>query len=98
MNEDATNKRSGDSRADLAQGATSKRANRKHTSTKDEPGIEQLTIAATDTAVGAAPEQEFFIPVHGQVRLTPPEVRVVNHPAFQRLADVYQLGQVHYVF
>jgi HD superfamily phosphohydrolase len=44
------------------------------------------------------PEQEFFIPVHGQVRLTRSEVQVVNHPAFQRLGYVYQLGQTHLVF
>src|SRR5713226_1313281 len=74
------------------------RPQRKRTSFAREPEDEQLTIAATEVSIGAAPEQEFFIPVHGQVRLTPPEVRVVNHPAFQRLADVYQLGQVHLVF
>src|SRR5260370_26313716 len=70
---------------------------RKRTSFVREPEDEQLTIAATEVSIGAAPEQEFFIPVHVQVRLTPPEVRVVNHPAFQRLADVYQLRQVHLV-
>jgi len=74
------------------------RAERKRTSFAQEPRSEQLTMPATEVSIGAAPEQEFFIPVHGQVRLTPPEVRVVNHPAFQRLADVYQLGQVHLVF
>jgi HD superfamily phosphohydrolase len=43
-------------------------------------------------------QQEFFIPVHGLVRLTPSEVELVNHPAFQRLSGVYQLGQTHLVY
>lgn len=42
--------------------------------------------------------QEFFIPVWGGVRLTASEVRVVNHPAFARLADIYQLGQTCLVY
>jgi HD superfamily phosphohydrolase len=42
--------------------------------------------------------QEFFIPVWSQVRLTTSEVRLVDHPAFKRLADIYQLGQTHLVF
>jgi HD superfamily phosphohydrolase len=43
-------------------------------------------------------QQEFYIPIHGFVWLSPQELRVVDHPAFQRLGDVYQLGQVHLVF
>lgn len=42
--------------------------------------------------------QEFFIPVSGFVWLYPEEVQVVNHPSFQRLARVYQLGQAHLVY
>lgn len=42
--------------------------------------------------------QEFYIPIWTQVRLTPSEVRIVNHPAFARLGDIYQLGQTHLVF
>jgi HD superfamily phosphohydrolase len=42
--------------------------------------------------------QEFYIPIHGLVRLTDREVQVVNHPALQRLGDVYQLGQTHLVY
>jgi HD superfamily phosphohydrolase len=45
-----------------------------------------------------AREQEFFIPVHGEVRLTPKEVAVVDHPAFQRLGDIFQLGQTYLVY
>ena len=42
--------------------------------------------------------QEFFLPVHGYVRLTKHEVEVVNHPAFQRLRRTRQLGFAHLVF
>jgi uncharacterized protein len=56
------------------------------------------TTGTLQGASGLTAEQEFFIPVHGQVRLTESEVEIVNHPAFQRMADVYQLGQVHFVF
>jgi len=43
-------------------------------------------------------EQEFFLPVSGFVWFYPEEVAVINHPAFQRLAKINQLGQAHYVF
>ena len=42
--------------------------------------------------------QEFFVPVWEQVRLTESEVRLVDHPAFARLSDIYQLGQTYLVF
>lgn len=42
--------------------------------------------------------QEFFLPVWGQVRLTASELRLVDHPAFARLGDIYQLGQTHFVY
>ena len=45
-----------------------------------------------------APHQEFFIPIHGYVRLSAKEVAVVNHPAFQRLRRTRQLGFAHLVF
>ncbi len=44
------------------------------------------------------PYQEFHLPIWGLVRLTPAEVTIANHPAFQRLGDIYQLGQVHLVY
>ena len=44
------------------------------------------------------PRQEFFIPIHGYVRLSAKEVAVVNHPAFQRLRRTRQLGFAHLVF
>jgi HD superfamily phosphohydrolase len=41
---------------------------------------------------------ETLLPVHGTVRLSPREMEVINHPAFQRLFEIFQLGQVHYVY
>jgi HD superfamily phosphohydrolase len=42
--------------------------------------------------------QEFHIPVSEHVRLSPSELLIVDHPAFARLADIYQLGQTHVVY
>ena len=42
--------------------------------------------------------QEFHDPVHGFVNYTRREVHIIDHPAFQRLFKVYQLGQTHLVF
>jgi HD superfamily phosphohydrolase len=45
-----------------------------------------------------ADRQEFFLPRSGFVWYYPEEVRVINHPAFQRLGRINQLGQAHLVF
>ena len=37
--------------------------------------------------------QEFFLQVNGFVWLYPEEVQVADHPTFQRLGRIYQLGQ-----
>ena len=42
--------------------------------------------------------QEFFLPISGFIWLFPEEVEVVNHPIFQRLGYVYQLGQTFLVY
>jgi HD superfamily phosphohydrolase len=57
-------------------------------------------LVRRDTTIDVArePMQEFFLPVHGFVRLTKSEARVVSHPAMQRLGSIYQLGQAHLVF
>lgn len=47
---------------------------------------------------GAEDRQEFFLPVSGFVWFYPEEVRVIDHPAFQRLGKIYQLGQAYHVF
>ena len=41
---------------------------------------------------------ELFIPIHGFARFTEEEMALINHPAFQRLGEIYQLGQAHLVF
>ena len=41
---------------------------------------------------------EIFLPIHGLVRLSPRELRVIDHPAFQRLCEIHQLGQTLLVF
>ncbi|HEU0051659.1 MAG TPA: HD domain-containing protein, partial [Longimicrobium sp.] len=43
-------------------------------------------------------DREFFLPVHGFVELTAEEAQIVDHPAFQRLGSIYQLGQTHLVY
>lgn len=47
---------------------------------------------------GSSRTQEFCVPIHDYVWLTEEEIRVVDHPAFQRLGDIYQLGQVRLVY
>jgi HD superfamily phosphohydrolase len=42
--------------------------------------------------------QELFLPVHGHVLLYPEEIAVIDHPSFQRLRRVRQLGLAHMVF
>ena len=42
--------------------------------------------------------QEVFLPVSGFCLFFPEEIKVINHPAFQRLSRVNQLGQAHLVF
>ncbi len=39
-----------------------------------------------------------MLPVTGMVRLSPREFEVVDHPAFQRLFEIYQLGQTNLVY
>jgi hypothetical protein len=45
-----------------------------------------------------AERQEMFIPVSGFVWLYPEEVKVINHPVFQRLGRIYQLGQTYLLY
>ena len=42
--------------------------------------------------------QELFLPVHGHVNLFAEEIAVIDHPSFQRLRRVRQLGFAHIVF
>jgi HD superfamily phosphohydrolase len=43
-------------------------------------------------------ENETFLAIHKFARFTEREMKIINHPAFQRLRDVYQLGQTHLVY
>jgi len=47
---------------------------------------------------GPEDRQEFFLPVSGFVWFYPEEMRVIDHPAFQRLSKINQLGQAYQVF
>ncbi|HKB50466.1 MAG TPA: HD domain-containing protein [Solirubrobacterales bacterium] len=42
--------------------------------------------------------KETLLPISGMVRLSRRELEVIDHPAFQRLFEVYQLGQTHLVY
>ncbi|HEX4058121.1 MAG TPA: hypothetical protein VHX87_07380, partial [Galbitalea sp.] len=50
------------------------------------------------SAFDALPDHEIYVPVWGLVRLTPLEAEVVDHPAFQRLREILQLGLTYLVF
>lgn len=45
-----------------------------------------------------ADRQEMFLPVSGFIWLYRDEIEVVNHPTFQRLGRIYQLGQTYVVY
>jgi len=58
-----------------------------------------LTPPQTENDISKADRQEFFLPVSGFVwLLSDEEVAVVDHPAFQRLGRIYQLGQAYLVY
>jgi len=64
-------------------------------------GRETLSGAEVDVGAGSTGKeqrQEFFLPVSGFVWLYPEEVRVVDHPTFQRLGRINQLGQTYVVY
>lgn len=45
-----------------------------------------------------AERQELFLPISGFVWFYPEEIQVLNHPSFQRLGRINQLGQVYLVY
>jgi uncharacterized protein len=47
---------------------------------------------------GAERKQELFLPIHGHVELYAGEMAIIDHPSFQRLRRVRQLGMAHMVF
>lgn len=63
--------------------------------------LESQTVSSDESAIRPTTEeerQEFFLPVSGFVWFFPEEVRVINHPTFQRLGRIYQLGQAYNVY
>jgi HD superfamily phosphohydrolase len=42
--------------------------------------------------------KETLLPVSGMVRLTSREMEIIDHPAFQRLFEIFQLGQTYVVY
>lgn len=59
-------------------------------------GGEETTVI--EGASAPFDQQEFFLPITGFARFYPEEVAVIDHPAFQRLGRINQLGQAHLVF
>lgn len=55
-------------------------------------------IADKEGWTRAEDRQEIFLPVHGFVWFYPEEIRVIDHPAFQRLAGMHQLGMTYLVY
>lgn len=64
----------------------------------DEPVSDQVEEIPRTTPSSKAERQEFFLPVTGFVWFYPEEVHVIDHPAFQRLGRINQLGQAYLVF
>lgn len=54
--------------------------------------------AASEDGSTKAERQELFLPVSNFVWFYPEEMRIIDHPAFQRLGRINQLGQAHLVF
>jgi HD superfamily phosphohydrolase len=54
--------------------------------------------AETKAVPAPKPCHEIFLPIHKFVYLTDEERNILDHPALQRLANVYQLGQTFYVY
>lgn len=71
-------------------------------STKQESKTDLSTVLRSSQGEGdisKADRQEFFLPVSGFVwLLSDEEVAIVDHPAFQRLGRIYQLGQAYFVY
>jgi HD superfamily phosphohydrolase len=71
-----------------------------------EPGESDATLTVTveDFAIEkegwsrAEDRQETFLPVHGFVWFYPEEIEIINHPSFQRLAGMHQLGMTNLVY
>jgi HD superfamily phosphohydrolase len=57
-----------------------------------------LLEEAEATSFDDVADQEFLLPVSQFVEYTAAEVEIIDHPAFQRLFEIQQLGQTNLVF
>ena len=66
----------------------------------DSPGISEndQPSAAAQEKEDQNKMQELLLPVHGYVKLYPEEIAIIDHPSFQRLRRMRQLGFAHMVF
>jgi len=65
------------------------------------PGPVAVVVKPADEIAsngGHERKQELFLPIHGHVELYSEELAVIDHPAFQRLRRIRQLGLAHMVF
>ncbi|PWV97556.1 HD superfamily phosphohydrolase [Hoeflea marina] len=60
--------------------------------------LEGSTTSPNDEVRGEGELQEFYLPVTGFFQFYPEELAIINHPAFQRLSKINQLGQAHLVY
>jgi|GEM_PF-1734005 len=62
------------------------------------PESKAVLVATKFDHSSPPPTQEVFVPIHGAVYLYPEEMAIIDHPAFQRLTRMRQLGLAHRVF
>jgi len=65
---------------------------------KEGEGEVLVPAAAPEEASPDELSKETLLPVTGMVRLSPREFEVVDHPSFQRLFEIFQLGQTNLVY
>jgi uncharacterized protein len=67
------------------------------------PAVTAGEVVVDVGASGADPDlnelsNETLLPISGMVRLSNRELEIVDHPAFQRLFEIFQLGQTNLVY
>lgn len=73
-------------------------ANNKDVVNPKSAGKATQEIAVKNQPSVSGDRQEFYLPVHGFVWFYPEEVEIINHPAFQRLDGLHQLGLAHLIY